>query len=152
MKENEQELFPLMPQAVKDSLACSLLRAVQRWKGASEEQIRDAEERERQAQAILAARELNAKYGEEKKKKKERGTASRRTQIPMLRSPQSPAILVYHKLRRLSIPCGASARNPGPRPPPSSPSCRGGIRSTTRPCNPSASARSYTAYSSPRTA
>jgi hypothetical protein len=65
MKENEQELFPLMPQAVKDSLACSLLRAVQRWKGASEEQIRDAEERERQAQAILAARELSAKYGEE---------------------------------------------------------------------------------------
>ena len=43
MKENEQELFPLMPQAVKDSLACSL----------------------RQAQAILAARELSAKYGEE---------------------------------------------------------------------------------------
>ena len=28
-------------------------------------QIRDAEERERQAQAILAARELSAKYGEE---------------------------------------------------------------------------------------
>ena len=38
--ENEKELFPLMPESVKEGLASSLLRAVRKWKGATEEQLR----------------------------------------------------------------------------------------------------------------
>ncbi len=60
MIENEKELFPLMPQDVKGALASSLLRAVRRWMGVSEERLRDAEERERLALNMLAAREIKA--------------------------------------------------------------------------------------------
>jgi hypothetical protein len=60
MTDNEKELFPLMPQDVKDALASSLLRAVRRWMGVSEERLRDAEEREHLALNMLAAREIKA--------------------------------------------------------------------------------------------
>ena len=58
MKENEKELFPLMPESVKEGLASSLLRAVRKWKGATEEQLRDYEERERRAQGMLLAQKV----------------------------------------------------------------------------------------------